>query len=79
MAEKQEKELDSKKLGPFIIATSVVWGGVMIASSIILKGTDCISRMIPLLGSAAAVSVIFLPMMLLKNKKGKTDKNQESC
>ena len=78
MSEKKKKELDSTKLGQFIIATSVVWGAVMIGVSIILKDTGCGSRVLPLLGSGAAVCVIFLPMMLLKNRKGNSGDNRDS-
>lgn len=69
MSDKEVKKLDSKKLGPFIIATSIVWGAVMVISSFMLKGTDYMHKLTPVLGSGAVISVIFLPMMLLKKKR----------
>ncbi|MBD3278489.1 MAG: hypothetical protein GF388_09330 [Candidatus Aegiribacteria sp.] len=69
MDEKEVKKLDSRKLGPFIIATSIVWGAVMVVSAFMLKGTDYMQKLLPVLGSGAVISVIFLPMMLLKKKQ----------
>jgi len=57
------------KLGIFIIANSIVWGIVLIGTSLILGGTGQMPKILPLLGGGAAFSVIFLPMLLIEKKK----------
>ena len=56
-------------LGPFIIANSIVWGIVIVATSIFLRGTDYMPRLLPLMGGGSVMCVIFLPMMLIKKDK----------
>lgn len=57
------------KLGIFIIANAIVWGVVILAVSNILKGTDLMSKISPVLSGGSFFSVILLPVIMIKKKK----------
>ncbi len=43
-----------------IIGVAIIWAGVILASTVILKGTEYFSQMLPILGGGAASSIIIL-------------------
>lgn len=67
MEDKKSKSSNSK-LGVFIIANSIVWGAAMVGISFTLKGSGYMERVLPILASAAAFSVVILPSILIRKK-----------
>jgi|GEM_PF-2853089 len=61
------------RLGIFIIANSIVWGAAMVGISFTLKGSGYMDRIMPILAGAAAVSVVILPSILLRKKRGQEE------
>jgi len=69
MADSFGKKSAENKLGIFIIANAIVWGAVIIAVSLTLKGTGLTSKVVGILSAGSIFSVIFLPVLLFKEKK----------
>ncbi len=68
MSDPKEKGYLKKRVNAFIIANAIVWGAVMIATSLVLRGTGYMDRLIPILGGGAGVSVVILSGSLLRRK-----------
>ena len=47
-----------KSYGTIVIGVAVIWAVVIIASTVILRGTPYWGQMFPLLGAGAAASII---------------------
>lgn len=58
-----------KQPGAFIIANAIVWGAVIIGTSLVLRNSGLMPKVLPILGGGAAFSVIFLSPLLLGKKK----------
>jgi hypothetical protein len=68
MTESKEKPIMKKRLGWFIIGNAIVWGAVIIATSLVLGGTGLMPRVLPILGGGAGFCVVILPALLLGEK-----------
>ena len=68
MSDVKEKSNFKKRVGVFIIANAIVWGAVIIGTSLVLRGTDYMDRLIFILGGGAGVSVVILSAILLQRK-----------
>lgn len=68
MTDLKEKVISKKKYGILIIANSIVWGVVIIITSLVLRGTGLMGKLIPVLGGGAAFSHIILGSLLKKEK-----------
>ncbi len=68
MADSEEKNYSRKKINMFIIANAIVWGAVMILTSLVLRGTDYMDNLIPILGGGAGLSVVILSALLLRKE-----------
>jgi hypothetical protein len=55
--------------GAFIIANAIVWGAVILGTSLVLHDARLWAKVFPILGAGAAFSIIFLSPLLLKKKK----------
>ena len=67
-----------KSFGAFIIASAIVWGAVIVGSSLALKGTECYDQIQNILvgGFMCHLILIWGPMTLLFRKTaGKSDAN----
>jgi len=69
MPDSNEKNSAKSKLGIFIIANAIVWGVVILAVSNILKGTDLMSKISPIMAGGSFFSSILLPTIMIKKKK----------
>ncbi|MCP4581309.1 MAG: hypothetical protein GY839_06800 [candidate division Zixibacteria bacterium] len=49
-----------KIIGVYIIASAIIWGAAMIGCSLMLKGTECFSKIATILGTAAGIHLIFI-------------------
>ncbi len=49
-----------QKFDAAIIATTIIWAAIMVASAIILEGTSYFSQMLPILSGGAATSIVVL-------------------
>jgi len=47
-----------KKTGTVVIANAIIWAAVILASVMVLQGTEYWGRMIPILGGGAAATFI---------------------
>ena len=56
------------KVGAYIIGNAIVWGAVMIGVALVLRGTDYMARILPILGGGAGFSVVILSSLLLGKK-----------
>jgi hypothetical protein len=56
------EKMDKKKtsIGPFIIASAIIWGAVIIGCSIILKGTGCFDKISYILSAGAVFHLLFI-------------------
>ena len=68
MTESNEKKISKKRVGAFIIGNAIVWGAVMIAISLTLRGTGLMSKVLPILGAGAGFSVVILSGYLVGKK-----------
>ena len=68
MTELKEKGTNKKRIGAFIIGNAIVWGLVMIAISLVLRGTGLMSKVLPILGGGAGFSVVILSSLLVGKK-----------
>lgn len=68
MTESKEKGSSKKKIGVFIIGNAIVWGIVMIAIALTLRGTGLMSKVLPILGGGAGFSVVILSAYLMEKK-----------
>jgi hypothetical protein len=73
VSKNNKRELVKERFGIFIIASALVWGAVIVGTSIILKGTGQYERLMPLLSAGAGMSIIILPMLLVRKKDEKND------
>lgn len=48
------------------IGNAVIWGAVIIASAVLLKGTEHAGMMVVILGGAAGISIIIVSIALSK-------------
>ena len=64
----ESNETRKKKVGWFIIGNAIVWGAVMIATSLVLGGTGHMPKILPILGGGAGFSVVILPALLAEKK-----------
>lgn len=46
------------KKGPLIIANAIIWGAVIIATALALRGADEKTRVLSILGGGAAASIM---------------------
>lgn len=68
MPESNEKKISKKRVGTFIIGNAIVWGVVMIAISLTLRGTGLMGKVLPILGGGAGFSVVILSAYLVGKK-----------
>ena len=68
MSDVKEKSNFKKRVSFFIITNAIVWGAVIIATVLVLRGTGYMDRLIPILGGGAGVSVVILSGILLRRK-----------
>lgn len=68
-----------KSIGAFIIASAIIWGAVIVGSSVVLKGTECYSKIQNILAGGVVLHLILIwgPLALLF-KKTKNDKPEDS-
>ena len=64
-----EKQNRQKKIATFIISNAIVWGAVIIGSAFVLKGTDYMAKLLPILGGGAGFSVVILTTLLVEKKE----------
>lgn len=69
MTESTKKVIEKKRLGWFIIGNAIVWGVVMIATSLVLGGTGHMPKVLPILGGGAGFCVVILPVLLTGKDK----------
>jgi hypothetical protein len=43
-----------------ILGNAIIWAAVILAAAVVLQGTDCMAKMIPILGGGAGASVVVL-------------------
>ena len=58
-----DRATESDTLGETIVAVAIVWAGVIIGSTVILQGTEYFSRLLPILGGGAAITIILLGIL----------------
>jgi hypothetical protein len=68
MTDLKEKVISKKRYGILIIANSIVWGVVIIVTSLVLRGTGLMGKLIPVLGGGAAFSNIIFGRLFKKEK-----------
>ena len=70
-----------KSIGAFIIASALIWGTVMVGSSMALKGTECYQNIQNILfgGFITHLILIWGPMTILFRKTAdKSDEGQKA-
>lgn len=68
MTNLEKKTVSKKRVGIIIIANAIVWGSVIIITSLVLRGTGLMSKLIPVLGGGASISLFLLGSIFLKEK-----------
>lgn len=66
MTDSKEKGRSKKKINISIILNACVWGGVIITTSLILRGTEYMRILIPVFSGGAFISVVLLGGFLFK-------------
>lgn len=69
MSETNDKTINKKKLGTFIISNAIVWGAVIIGTALALKGTGYWDKIMPILSGGSIFSIVILPTILMGKKK----------
>ena len=68
MTDLAQKTTSKKRIGTCIIANAIVWGVVIIATALVLRGTGLMGKLIPVLGGGAAFSEATLSGLLIGKK-----------
>lgn len=68
MTDSKENDHLKRRVNVFIIANALVWGVVIIGTSFVLRGTEYMSKLIPIFGGGAFISVVLLGGGLLRRK-----------
>ncbi len=68
MTDLTEKDFSKKRIGACIIGNAIVWGIVIIATALVLRGTGLMGKLLPILGGGAAFSEATLSGLLVKKK-----------
>ncbi len=68
MTSLEEKVIIKKRVGVIIIANSILWGSVIIITSLLLRGTGLMGKFIPVLGGGAVISNFLLSTIFAKKK-----------
>ena len=68
MTDLKEKGYSKKRIRAFIIGNAIVWGIVIIATALVLKGTGYMAKLLPILGGGAAFSEVIISRFLLEKK-----------
>ncbi len=55
MTDSKEKSYSKKKIQAYMIGNAIVWGGVILITSLILRGTGYIDKLIPIFGAEASI------------------------
>jgi len=55
--------------GRIIVANAIIWAAVILASALVLKGTDYFGQMLPILSGGAGGSIIVLAGGLRRAKE----------
>jgi hypothetical protein len=65
MTDLTQKAICKKRIGACIIGNAIVWGVVIIATALVLRGTGLMGKLIPILGGGAAFSEATLSGLLM--------------
>ncbi len=68
MSDNDRIDSNSKRISIFITANAIVWGAVMIGTSLVLKGSGYMDKLLPILGGGAGFSVVILSALLIRKK-----------
>jgi hypothetical protein len=68
MTDLKEKGSIKKRIGACIIGNAIVWGIVIIATALVLRGTGLFGKLLPILGGGAAFSEATLSGLLVGKK-----------
>ena len=68
MTDSKEKCYSKKKIQAYMIGNAIVWGGVILITSLILRGTGYMDKLIPIFGAGVFISIVLLGGTLLKEK-----------
>ncbi len=68
MTDSKEKSYSKKKIQAYMIGNAIVWGGVIFITSLILRGTGYMDKLIPIFSIGVFISVVLLGGTLLKEK-----------
>lgn len=62
--------MKKKSIGPYIIASAIIWGAVILGCSLKLKGTDCFNEITYILSAGTVFHLLFIwgPLAILFNK-----------
>lgn len=68
-----------KSIGPFIIASAIIWGAVILGCSVILKGTGCFNEISYILSAGAGVHLVLIwgPLAIQFKKIKKEEEKEE--
>ncbi len=70
-----------KTIGAFVIASTIIWGAVIVGISFALKGTECYDKIQNILvgGVLSHLILVWSPLALLfkKTKENKTDDSKK--
>lgn len=56
--------------GAVVLGVAIVWAAVVIACALVLKGTECFERILPLLGGGAAGTIVVVGGGTRRKKQG---------
>jgi hypothetical protein len=68
MTDSKEKEYQKRRVNAFMIANAIVWGAVIIGTSLVLRGTEYMSKLTPIFAGGAITSIVILGGGLLRKK-----------
>ena len=68
MTDSNEKGDPKRRVSAFMIGNAIVWGAVIIGTSLALRGTGYMSKLMPILSAGAFTSIIILGGSLLRGK-----------
>lgn len=64
-----------KFLAPYIIGSAIIWGVAILASSLMLKGTECFGEINHILGTTAGIHLILIWGSLAAQFKNREESN----
>lgn len=69
MSDAKENKVSKKRIAVVIIGNSVIWGVVIVLTSLMVKGSGLMGKLIPVMALGSVSSIMLLASLFSKGEK----------